>query len=249
MNGLITAIRTLTAIPCPGKDADEMSDALPWFPIVGLLLGIALLTIALSIQKITGQNSPEITAIIVVLGGALLTRGMHLDGLADWADGFWGSMQREKVLEIMKDSCNGSFGTIALITITITKWVCITNLLHNLAGIWIVVAMVISRTIQVNLASLYPYARQNDGTGAPFIKNAGSKHAMLATLFTFIILAILLRAIWAPVIALALGWIISILFGSWSRRRIGGITGDIIGAGSELTETAMLFLGIMLSHA
>jgi len=246
MNGLITAIRTLTAIPCPGKDADDMSKSLPWFPIIGLIIGIALYILAIIIQKITDQNNPEITAIIIILASALLTRGMHLDGLADFADGFWGSMNREKVLEIMKDSCIGTYGTIALITITTTKWICITNLLQNHAGIWIIAATVISRTIQVNLASLYPYARQTDGTGAPFIKNAGAKNARLATILAAIMLITLLPGFWTPITALALGWIISILLGAWSRRRIGGITGDIIGASSELTETAILLLAIIL---
>ena len=249
MRGMITAIRTLTAIPCPGKDADEMSSSLPWFPIVGFLIGSALLLIAIITQRITGETLPEITAIFIVLASALLTRGIHLDGLADFADGFWGSMQREKVLKIMKDSCIGTYGTIALIIILLTKWVCIINLLKNHAGIWIVAAMVISRTIQVNLASLYPYARQTDGTGAPFIKNARPFHAKIATITATVILMILLKSVWIPIITIATGWIISILLGAWSKRRIGGVTGDIIGAGSELTETAILIFGIILYQA
>jgi len=147
----------------------------------------------------------------------------------------------------MKDSCIGTYGAIALITILLTKWICITRLLQNSAGIWIIAAMVISRTIQVNLASRYPYARLTDGTGAPFIKNANKQHAQLATTISTITLIIIFRAFWTPITAISLGWIISIIFGAWSRRRIGGTTGDIIGAGSELTETAILITGVLYS--
>lgn len=247
MTGLITAIRTLTAIPCPGKDSDEMSTSLPWFPIVGLFLGTTLFFLAEMAQKLTHGRVPALVAAFIVLGGALLTRGMHLDGLADWADGFWGGMNREKVLAIMKDSCIGSFGSIALITTLLIKFVCITQLLTYHAGTWIIAAMIISRTAQVNLAALYPYARQTDGTGAPFIRNAGAKQAKLASAIAVIMLFIIFRAFWMPITTLSLGWIISILLGKWSYRRIGGITGDIIGAGSELTETVILIAGIFYS--
>lgn len=245
MNGLVTAIRTLTAIPIPGKDADDLSESLPWFPIVGLMIGMSLFITATVIQNTTDSRFIPIIAAAVVLGGALLTRGMHLDGLADWADGFWGGMQREKVLEIMKDSCIGSYGAIALISIILIKWICITQLLQSKAGIWIVTATIISRTIQVNLATRYPYARTTNGTGAPFIKNSDKSHAVIAAAIAAISLAILMHSFIKPLTAITLGWIISILIGNWSRRRIGGITGDVIGAASELTETAILILATL----
>jgi len=245
MNGLITAIRTLTAIPVPGKDADDLSESLLWFPVVGLMLGMSLFITATIIQNTTPIRFIPIIAAAVVLGGALLTRGMHLDGLADWADGFWGGMQREKVLEIMKDSCIGSYGTIALISIILIKWICITQLLQFKAGIWIAAAAVVSRTIQVNLAAGYPYARTTDGTGAPFIKNANKSYPLIAAAIAISTLAIIMHSLLQPLSAITLGWIISILIGNRSRSRIGGITGDVIGAASELTETAILVLAAL----
>jgi len=226
-----------------------MCSALPWFPVVGLLLGLLLFGAARLGQWATHDRWPEASALVVLVVSCLLTRGLHLDGLADWADGFWGSTDREKTLAIMKDSAVGSFGAIALICVLLAKWLCVTRLIAGDGCVWIAAACVVSRTAQVGLAALYPYARAEGGTAAPYVAESGTRHAAWAVAVAVVILFSLFRLHWAGLVALVPAWVVARLFGHSCRKRIGGITGDLIGAGSELAETAVLALGAALVGA
>ncbi len=247
MSGFVTAMRTLTALPCPGSDAKKMASALPWFPAVGLLLGGLLCGAAVAVQWLTRGLWPVGTAGAVVILSVLLTRGLHLDGLADWADGFWGSTSRKKVLVIMKDSAVGSFGAVALICVLLAKWICITRLLADGAALWIVAAYVVSRAMQAYLAAVNPYARAGGGTASPYVTESERRHALWAVgvAATILLAVFLLNPV--GIAALAAGWGITSAFGIWCRRRVGGVTGDLIGACSELVETAILAAGGVLS--
>ncbi len=88
MSGIITAFRTLSSLPVPGKDAKDFSDALIWFPTVGLVLGSLVYWVASLINLIPGIQWPEGVAVVCISLGVFFTRGFHLDGIADWADGF-----------------------------------------------------------------------------------------------------------------------------------------------------------------
>ena len=125
LSGLVTALRTLTVIPVPGKECDSFSHSLFWFPVVGLLLGLMVASIGF-FSSLTGWN--ELSAALVLLGGIVLSRGMHADGLADLADGFWGGRTREAILRIMKDPNVGSFGAIALSAMMLLKWIALLKL-------------------------------------------------------------------------------------------------------------------------
>jgi len=243
LTGLVTALRTLTVLPVPGRDAEKLSSSLPWFPLIGFLVGGSLYAVARGGAALAPLLWPEATAVIVVLGGALLTRGLHLDGLADCADGFWGARDKEKVLAIMKDPRVGAFGVIALVLVLLAKWVCVTRLVAGGGAPWIVAACVISRALQVDLAVAQPYARDGGGTAAPFVQGAGVRHLLLAILAAGLLLAGIGRGNPIYLAAFAAAWLMARVFGAWCRRRVGGITGDLLGAGSELTETAVLLIG------
>jgi len=224
-----------------------MPSALPWFPVVGLLMGMFMAGVALFCHSIMGARWPEASAAAVLVVYCLLTRGLHLDGLADWADGFWGSSDRAKTLSIMKDSAIGSFGAIALICVLLAKWTCLTRLIAGGGYLWIASACVVSRAAQVILAALYPYARTEGGTAVGYVTESGPRHAVLATGVTVAIVFLLFPLQMGGLLALVLGGAIARLFGDWCNRRVGGITGDLIGAGSELSETAVLALGAVLA--
>jgi adenosylcobinamide-GDP ribazoletransferase len=239
--GLVTALRTLTILPVPGEEAEKPADSLPWFPVVGAILGFCLWLFAVILMELTSW--PHGTAIAVVAGGIVLTRGLHLDGLADWADAFWGGWNRERILAIMKDSSLGTFGTLALIAVMLAKWCSVAALVENAKPHWIILAMIISRAVQVDLAAVFDYARPEGGTGAAFVTEA-TKDQRTPALWTTLVLVLVCGGFaWRPVVAMFLAAGLGRLFGSWSRRKTGGITGDILGAASELTETAVLFLG------
>jgi len=237
LRGLVTALRTLTILPVPGRDAQDLAAALPWFPLVGGLIGAALYGLVLACGQLPG-GWPAGAALAAVLGGIILTRGLHLDGLADWADGFGGGRDRESTLRIMKDPSVGAFGTLALVGVLLAKWAAVARLAESGAAVWMVAACVISRTAQVDLAVMLPYARAEGGTAAAFVLGARSGHR-LAALGLALALGLAAVGPWAAA-ALAAGVILDLAFGLWCCRRVGGVTGDLLGAASELVETAIL---------
>jgi adenosylcobinamide-GDP ribazoletransferase len=236
VKGLVTALQTLTALPIPGRGAKKLSSSLSWFAVVGGLLGGVLYLPSLLASHPGFWH--EGAAAVVLLASILLTRGLHLDGLADCADGFGGSRDRDKVLAIMKDSQVGAFGAMALIAVLLVKWVALSRLFACGLGVWIIAAYVTSRAIQAELAVCLPYARSEGGTGAPFVEDARGIHRAWALLTALLLLLIACGPTGAA--ALMLGWVIGRLFGLLCRRRVGGITGDLLGAASEIVETAIL---------
>lgn len=238
----VTALRTLTILPVPGKDADCPADSLSWFPATGALIGIMLFMVQSVASATLPGTSPAIAAVITVAAGVLLTRGLHLDGLADWADAYWGGWTPARRLQIMKDSSLGTFGTLALILFMLAKWASVVVLIESEEMYWILLACVVSRTVQADLAVCFPYARPEGGTGAAFINQAGSVHrrnALLGALaFTLVIGVFSVR----PLVLAAVALGVARVFGHSCVRKFGGITGDTLGAASEITETLVLIL-------
>lgn len=246
IRGFISAVRMLTMIPVPGQDAEKLSDALYWFPLVGLLLGGALWIAAVLFHLIMPTWILGSAGVIIVVG-SVLTLFLHLDGLADWADGFFGARERERTLHIMKDSCIGTFGVVALVLALLMKWLSVARLIEYDALQWLVSAYVISRTLQVDLAAALPYARMERGTAAPFVRDAHIRHRVVA----LVVAAGLVSVVSGPAGVLTLGfaWLIGRVLAIWFRCRIGGITGDLLGAASELIETGVLFAGAIVGES
>jgi adenosylcobinamide-GDP ribazoletransferase len=244
--GLVTAIRTLTSFPMPGRDAANMAGALPWFPVVGLLLGLALYWLSILLGYDRDGRWPSGMAVLLVVVGTVFTRGLHLDGLSDWADGFWGGKDRESTLRIMKDPHAGAFGVVAIVGMLLAKYACFAELIRVGFQPWIVAALVLSRTAQVWLACWLPYARAEGGKAAPFVQGARQMHKALATALAAVLLTAWFRAdnwLWVP--ALVVAWLLARGMAMWSRARIHGVTGDVLGATSEIVETSILALGVM----
>ncbi len=247
LGGLVTAVRTLTILPTPGRDATSPASSLGWFPVVGLLLGSLVFLAGQAVEMIPGLHPTGGAAVILLVVGTLLTRGFHLDGLADWADGWWGGYERERILDIMKDSRIGTFGVVALVLVLLGKWTCYAQLLGCGRGEWIALSFVLARTGMVDLAVAHPYARAGTGTAASFVRDASPLHWLIAVTTTVVILLL-----WPGLplqhaaMALLLALLVSRLFGLRCRRRIGGVTGDVLGAGSEFIELATLTLGVVL---
>ncbi|MBL7077278.1 MAG: adenosylcobinamide-GDP ribazoletransferase [Kiritimatiellae bacterium] len=247
LGGLVTAVRTLTILPIPGRDATSPASSLGWFPVVGLLLG-SIVTFTLGAVAVLPVRLPSgIVALFVLAISTLLTRGFHLDGLADWADGWWGGYDRERILAIMKDSHIGTFGVVALIFAILGKLICYAHLWSHGNHEWIALSFVLARMGMVDLAVAHPYARPGAGTAARFVGEARSLHWLLAAALTA---AALLLWPGLPLqhaaMSILLALLVARLFGLRCRTRIGGVTGDILGAGGELIELATLLLGVLL---
>lgn len=242
--GLVTAFRTLTIVPVPGQDAEQFSDSLSWFPVVGLILGLVEALLCFLIAR-TGWF--ELAAVAGVLAGVVLTRGMHLDGFADLVDGFWGGRDRESRLRIMKDPHVGSFGSIALSMLLLGKWVVLHRLVLVGGFTVLAAAVLLARQVQVFLAVLMPYARPEGGIARDFVDGAIMSHLIVSSLLTALFLLSLfhfhpmLLLVLVPAAALtALGT------GLLAQAKIGGITGDVLGAVSESAELVVMLCGTWL---
>lgn len=235
MRGLITALRTLTILPVPGKDAERMESSLVFFPFVGWFIGVLVSATAWLICGKYGW--PSGAGIICVALVALLTGGLHLDGLADVFDSLGGRTTKRR-LEIMKDSRIGSFGVIALVVVMGLQIASIARL-SSAGNYWfMIVPFVVSRVVQVQLIVSLPYARAEGGMGKRFVEGGGMSNLVMAWVAG--LLLCYAAAGFKGVLVVAIACSICPLLALWMRRMFGGVTGDLIGMGSELYETGIL---------
>ena len=239
LRGLVTAFRTLTIFPVPGQDAPKHSASLPFFPLVGLALGFLLWAISLIDRVISGGGWPMGIGALMLLASIASTRSLHLDGLADFADAVGGGWDKARRLEIMKDTRLGVFGGVAVIVILLFKWLAFSRLVAAGSTVWLILVLMISRTMQVHLAVRLEYARSEGGTAATFVQEASGYHCAAAYMITLVA-----ALVFGPLglAALAVAEIITRAYGAWCRKNIGGITGDLLGAGNEIVEVVLLLV-------
>jgi adenosylcobinamide-GDP ribazoletransferase len=242
---LVVAIAFMTRLPVPGPppvDAAEVGRAAPFFPLAGALVGGLL---ALLAWLASPRLPPMVCAALLVGVLALLTGALHLDGLADMADGFGGGRSREDVLRIMRDHAIGSYGASALVLVLILKVATVAALLTaGIAARWLVIAPVVARWTPVALASCLPYARVEGGLGAAVTDHRSRGSLAVATALAAAVALGL--AGWRGAIALTSVALFAALHGLACRRRIGGVTGDTLGAGVEVAEVLVLFVAVAM---
>ena len=233
---LRAALGLLTRLPLPYGAAPPRGAAAAWaYPVAGVIIG-AMAGMVAALSLFFGLM-PAVAAALTLAAQAMLTGAMHEDGLADSADGLWGGWDKARRLEIMKDSHIGSYGVLALILVTLARWSALSALLatgNHFAAIIAVAAL--SRAPMAVLMAWLPNARASGLSalvGRPTAQVAG--------------LAVLI----AVVVCLALaGWhafgmvlfvaIVTFGLGLIARAKIGGQTGDILGAAQQLAEAAAL---------
>lgn len=231
------ALALLTRLPVPlSHAAATRGAAAAWaWPLAGALVGgLAALagSIALALGLPTG-----VAAGIVLAMGIVLTGALHEDGLADCADGFWGGWDRARRLEIMKDSHIGSYGVLALGLSLILRWSALSALIA--AGhLWgpVIAAAALSRAPMAGVMHALPNAR-----GSGLSQSTGRPAQDTVLLGGAVALAVALLAtggaVLAAVVAVALAGLATAAI---ARARIGGQTGDVLGATQQLAEIAAL---------
>ena len=234
----LIALGFLTRLPagrlsCTAKDIGHSAR---WFPLVGALLG----AIYAAVARFAGPFFPPlVTAVVVTSLDALITGAMHFDGLADTADGFGSGRTREDVLRIMRDPTIGSYGACALILAIALKIAAINALIGTPAAVpAIFLAPVLGRWSAVFSSVLAGYARPAADDGAKSVGSparfVGRTELLVASAIT-VAIAVALRR-WRGAAALLLVLAGTAAWTSICRRRIGGVTGDTLGAGVELSE-------------
>ena len=242
--GLASAFRTMTIFPFPGNESDSPATALYWFVPVALVLGSCVFGIAWLLAPV---GAPFLTGALVVTVLVILTRAFHLDGLADMADGFGGGWTRERVLEIMKDSHVGAFGVITLCLTLVVKVAAVAFLCESGSIGYLVLVPLFSRLLVVLQAVANPYARPEGGTAGRLVAEASWRHLLASLLWTGALLAVFGFMPWNVVaIVLGTGLAVTMYIAVVGRRRIGGVTGDLLGATVELSETLMFVAAVLV---
>ncbi|MBI3322320.1 MAG: adenosylcobinamide-GDP ribazoletransferase [Candidatus Omnitrophica bacterium] len=237
------AVAFLTVVPfsCPlasGRPAELLGRAMAWFPLVGGLVGAAGAAVILWASGLWPQ---QVAALLGLGLMALLTGGIHLDGFADTADGFAAWKGREETLRIMQDSRVGSAGASALFLLLGLKWALLSVIpLHAILAAGIT-AGVLSRLALVLSAQAFPYVPGKSGLGR-LVTDRRSPVSVAAAFITALLAALtaqgFLPGLFVLSAAVALAW----GFNTLVVRRLGGITGDTLGAVGEIVEVGVLLL-------
>jgi cobalamin 5'-phosphate synthase/cobalamin synthase len=240
--GARAALSFLTIVPAgdlTGITAADVGRGTVWFPLIGAGVGGAA---ALAAWASAAVLPAPVAALAAVATGAVLTGALHLDGLADTADGYAGRTPA-RALEIMRDHSVGSYGVVAVVLDVGLRAAAVTALLARPHGLlWLVAAGALSRSAAAGLGALLPSARADglvrvlDGAGRARVAVAAATGVAIAGL-----------AGGLPGLAAAAGVAaIAALWGWRCLRRLGGVTGDTLGAASEGCEIAVLLVGAAL---
>ena len=246
----LTAVMFLTRIPCPrwvGYDPAWLARSTAYFPVVGVLVGLvggAALWVGMRAWPAFVAAALSTAATVWVTGA------FHEDALADSCDGFGGGWRREQVLAIMKDSRIGSYGAVGLGLVLVTKIGALAAIAGANVGTALralVVAHTLGRWSSLPLIWALPYVREEDAGGAksrPFAASVTGRRLAAGTATAAAITALLLAPLGpaAVVAALALAALVTALGARYFRRRIGGMTGDCLGAANQLVELATYLL-------
>ncbi|TDR79810.1 adenosylcobinamide-GDP ribazoletransferase [Paludibacterium purpuratum] len=242
------ALQFFTCLPIPrwvGFEADWLRHAAGFFPLVGLLIGA--LTAGTFAAAHLWLPLPVAVALSMA-AGAYLTRAMHEDGFADVCDGFGGGWERDRVLAIMKDSCVGSFGLVGMLLLLGLKFACLTTLPVPALVPALLLAHPVSRFMATILIWRLDYARPGESKAravAQHMSGGDFALAVLSGLLPALALAWRLglsgRSLCA---ALALALLATLWLVRLFLRRIGGYTGDCLGAVQQVSEVA-IYLGLL----
>lgn len=238
MKPLFSAIKFLTIIPIPetwaGKE-NELVKSVLFYPIVGLILGMCLI---LGQVILSGFLPDALVVIGLICLSTLLTGALHLDGLADTADGFFSSRPRERMLEIMKDSHTGVMGATGVIFLLVIKGTALFYIPESIRWQILLLFPVAGRSSLLLHWSILGYARKEGGIASIFNKKyiirAAAAGVIVCAGMSWIIsggngiLAFVLTLLYTAVISI------------YVHRKIGGMTGDTLGAVCETSEVMFL---------
>jgi adenosylcobinamide-GDP ribazoletransferase len=250
------ATQFLTRLPTPRLaefDTDWLSRSARYFPLVGVLVG----AINVGVWWLARLCLPPSVAVGVMLAASMLVTGaFHEDGLADTCDGMGAGGTKERILAVMKDSRIGAFGAIALLLVLGLKWTALAALPDRIIPLLVMTAHMSSRWLAIALIWRLPYVREDAGKSKPFADRLSGGEWILSGAIGCIGLVPVFwlsarrwggldsRSIAVAALAAAfVAWTAARYF----RRRIGGYTGDCLGAVQQLAELAFLLGGLAVS--
>lgn len=244
MRGFLIALQFLTILPLEIKSEVKKKDfgrALIYFPVVGALIGLVLALVLLAFDFL-----PHLVQTALVLTSSIIITGaIHLDGFTDTCDGFCSGKSKEKILSIMHDPHIGTIGVIAVVSLLLLKFTLMASISKDILWKSLIMMAVFSRWIQVLACYLSKYAKEFGKAGF-FIEYASLKEVLISGLITVTVLYLLedwkVLFLFIPVL------VVAFLLINYIKRRIAGMTGDTIGAVSEITEVCVLLFSLISSR-
>lgn len=263
MKDFLWALSFLTIVPTGKRWCErepKIGNVVFWFPIIGLLMGVVLTFFYFPATRFFPLLVADAIILIIYI---LLTGGFHLDGFADTCDGLFGGSTREKRLDIMRDSRTGSYGALCLICTVGLKYICLVSIdpgsvaalsvisdyeiikdlnplyLHACEkGKVLFFMCAIGRWSQVLGAALSNYARDEGGTGRIIVENVKIRHALFPSIVPGILIFLFCGITGISIFFIV--FIVVVLFVSYVKGKIGGMTGDTLGAANEIGELTVL---------
>jgi len=247
VNLFYLALSFFSRIPVPKSSyysAELLNKSARYFSLVGILLALILVFLYL---LITPYFSHNITISLIIIASLILTGAFHEDGLTDMADGIGGGMTIEKRLAIMKDSRIGTYGAVTLFMALSLKWLVLVELIQSSMFVSaLILGYALSRAVAGSLIADMHYVSDSDTSKSKPLANKQSSKE-LSTLLFFGCLPLLLLPLFYSVVILVSLSIFRICFKRWLNARIGGYTGDCLGACQQISELIIYLALIALS--
>jgi adenosylcobinamide-GDP ribazoletransferase len=229
-----------------------MGRALPWFPLVGALLGAGAVALNWALEPILSRSVRDVIVIAALL---LITGMLHFDGFVDCCDALLGTRSVERRLEILRDSRVGAYGVGGGALLLLARYATLESLSPRLWAVAVIAAIITGRWAMAWLVTLFPYVRAH-GVGSDFrasgvrlIGASGMALSLLAVLVAFAPWGTLMQRALILAILGASGLVVALLWALWASRRLGGgLTGDTFGAANELVEVAILALAPVVAQ-
>ncbi len=244
MKDFLQALSFLTILPLGqglSVEGKLLARSMAFFPLVGLVIGLILVVCYFLLLFLL----PRAFVLWLEIGLlALLTRGLHLDGLADTVDGLASGGSKERILEVMRDSRIGAFGVISLIFLIGGKYLALDQISNLSIPYALILMAVMGRNSMVLVCFRSPYARPGEGLAKPFTENLRYRETALslATAFGIALLAMGVKGIlvFSGIVLFSLGYRFFFI------KKLEGVTGDVLGGANELSELLSLILLVIL---
>ncbi len=242
MINLLIALRFLTRVPVGKypKDEKRLGKSMAYFPIVGLILGGILVLVNWGFSILL---APLVADALTIIALIILTGALHIDGFIDTIDGLSGGKTKEEILKIMRDSRVGAFGIVGVVSLIMLKLVLLHEMPLEIKRGALLLFPVMGRWAMVVASSLSIYARKK-GTGKAFLDYCGRKELIVASLIALIITGGFLKILGLELFLFILA--LTLLLTRFISKRIGGMTGDTLGAVNEIIEVGTLFILFLL---
>ena len=244
MRDFLRALSFLTILPVGQSrlsDEKELARSMAFFPLVGLVIGL-ILSAGYYLFSLFLPKSITLWSTVGLL--VFLTRGLHLDGLADTLDGLASGGSKERIFEVMRDSRIGAFGVIGLILLIGGKYLALDQFPNGFVPYSLILMTVMGRNSMVLVCFRSPYARPGEGLAKPFTENLGYRETVWSSV-TALGIALLVMGVKGILLFFGIG-LFSLGYRFFFTKKLGGVTGDVLGGANELSELLCLILLVIL---